>query len=196
MWRALILGTLFAGLLMNSSWAQNKGEPQTAGPRHPGASEITFQWDYTCPSGQNCSFTCMGTGGANGTGGVSGTGGGSGTGGASGTGGVSGTGGASGTDGASGTGGASGPSGPGRVSVTGGASHVTKLTIYLGTIPLGSNQKALAVLYNFSTREIPHGNGFSISAGPGTLPCQVNGLTLDYSGPPHDPTAGLTKKDK
>ena len=35
----------------------------------------------------------------------------------------------------------------------GGASHVTKLTIYLGTIPVGSNQKAPAVFYDFSTRE-------------------------------------------
>ena len=60
--RTLILGTLFAGLLMNSSWAQNKGEPQARGPSYPGASEITFQWDYSCPSGSNCSFTCTGTG--------------------------------------------------------------------------------------------------------------------------------------
>ena len=93
--RALILGTLFASLLMNSSWAQNKGEPQAAGPPYPGASEITFQWDYSCPSGQNCSFICTGGG---------------------------------------------------------GASHVTKLAIYLGTIPVGSNQKVPAVLYDFSTR--------------------------------------------
>ena len=95
--RVLILGTLFAGLLMNSSWAENKGEPQTAGPPYPGASEITFQWDYSCQSGQNCSFICPGGG---------------------------------------------------------GASHVTKLSIYLGNIPVGGNQKAPAVLYEFSTREI------------------------------------------
>ena len=123
--RALILVTLFASLLMNSSWAQNT----VAGPPYPGASQITFQWDYTCPSGQNCSFTCMGTG---------------------------------------------------------GASHVTKLAIYLGTIPVGSNQNVPAVLYDFSTREIPRANGFSVSTGINTLSCQVNGLTLDYSGPPRD----------
>ena len=168
--RALFLGTLFISLLMNSSWAQSKGEPQVAGPPYPGASEITFQWDYSCPSGQNCSFTCMGMGGASGTGGASVT-----------------PGGASGT---------AGPSVTSGASVTGGASHVTKLTIYLGTIPLGSNQKASAVLYDFSTREIPHGNGFSISTGLNTLPCQVNGLTLDYSGPPHDTTAGINQKNK
>ena len=127
--RALILGALFAGLLMSLSWAQSKGEPQAAGPPYPGASEITFQWDYTCPSGQNCSFTCMGTG---------------------------------------------------------GASHVTKLAIYLGAIPVGGKQKAPAVVYEFSTREIPRANGFSVSTGINTLSCQVNGLTLDYSGPPRD----------
>jgi len=64
----------------------------------------------------------------------------------------------------------------------GGASHVTKLTIYLGTIPLGSKQDVPAVFYDFSTLEIPRGNGFSISTGLGTLSCQVNGMALDYSG--------------
>ena len=127
--RVLILGILFAGLIINSSWAQNKDEPQTVGPPYPGASQITFQWDYSCPSGKDCSFTCMGTG---------------------------------------------------------GASHVTKLTIYLGTIPVGSNQNVPAVLYDFSTREIPRGNGFSVSTGINTLSCQVNGLTEDYTGPPRD----------
>ena len=65
---------------------------------------------------------------------------------------------------------------------SGGARHVTKLNILLGTIPVGSNQ-APAVFYEFSTREIPRGNGFSISAGLSTLSCQVNGMTLDYYGP-------------
>jgi hypothetical protein len=145
--RALILGTLlFSGLLVNLSWAQNKGEAEVpAGPPYPGASDITFQWDYACPSGKDCSFTCMGTG---------------------------------------------------------GASHVTKLTIYLGTIPVGSNQKTPAVLYEFATREIPRGNGFSISTGINTLSCQVNGLTQDYSGPPRDGrsaiemTSGIKQNNK
>jgi hypothetical protein len=66
----------------------------------------------------------------------------------------------------------------------GGANHVTKLTINLGTVPLGGNQSAPAVFYDFSTREIPHSNGFKISTGLNDLACQVNGLTLDYSGPP------------
>ena len=144
--RTLILGTLFAGLLMNSSWAQNKGEPPPGGPSYPGASEITFQWDYSCPNASNCSFTCPGTGGM------------------------------------------------------GGASHVTKLTIYLGTIPVGIKQNLPAVLYDFSTREVAHGNGFTISTGMSAMSCQVNGLTLDYSGPPLDrdiaTTAGIKRNNK
>ena len=30
----------------------------------------------------------------------------------------------------------------------------------------------------------PRGNGFSISTGIGVLGCQVNGMKLEYSGPP------------
>jgi hypothetical protein len=66
----------------------------------------------------------------------------------------------------------------------GGANSVTKLNIYLGTAPIGS-QSTPAVFYDFSTREIPRANGFSIGAGIGTISCQVNGMTLDYSGPPN-----------
>ena len=65
-----------------------------------------------------------------------------------------------------------------------GADHVTKLTVYLGTMPLGNGQNAPALFYNFSTRERPNSSGFSISAGLSTLSCQVNGLTLDYVGHP------------
>ena len=142
--RVLILGTLFASILVNLSWAQNKGEPEAAGPPYPGTSEITFEWDYSCATGKNCSFTCMGTG---------------------------------------------------------GASHVLKLSIYLGTIPLGRGQKAPAVIYEFSTREISRANGFSVSTGINMLSCQVNGLTLDYSGPPHDgrrttDNGGITQNNK
>jgi hypothetical protein len=59
-----------------------------------------------------------------------------------------------------------------------GADHVTKLTVYLGTMPLGNDQNAPALFYDFSTRERPN----SISAGLSTLSCQVNGLTLNYVG--------------
>jgi hypothetical protein len=110
-----------AFLFTASSWAQNEGPP------YPGGADITFQWDYSCPTGKACSFSCPGAG---------------------------------------------------------GASSVTKLSIYLGTIPVGSTQNAEAVFYEFSTRDIPRGNGFSINTGISTLSCQVNGMKLDYSGPP------------
>jgi len=67
---------------------------------------------------------------------------------------------------------------PGR----GAASHVTKLAIYLGTISFG-DQETPSVFYAFSTIEIPRGTGFAFAAGLSTLSCQVNGMTLDYSGP-------------
>ena len=125
--RALFVGTLlFVGPCLSMSWAQNQTEPPQPGPPFPNGSNITFQWDYSCPSGKDCSFICPG----------------------------------------------------------GGASHVTKLIIYLGAIPVGSNQDHPAVFYDFSTREISRANGFTISAGLGTLSCQVNGMSLDYSGPP------------
>jgi hypothetical protein len=70
------------------------------------------------------------------------------------------------------------------VGVGGGADHVTKLTIYLGTMPLGNDQNAPALFYDFSTRERPNSSGFSVSAGLSALSCQVNGLRLDYVGRP------------
>jgi hypothetical protein len=141
--RALILGILFAGVVMNSSWAQNKNGPD-ARPPYPGGSEITFQWDYSCPTGRDCSFTCG----------------------------------------------------------TGGASHVTLLSISLGTMPVGTDQKNPAVLYDFTTRELRRGNGFSVSTGINTLSCQVNGLTVEYSGPPReggrrlDATGSITQNNR
>jgi hypothetical protein len=67
----------------------------------------------------------------------------------------------------------------------GGAEHVIRLDLYLGSLPTSDEgQRALAVFYDFTTREFPHGNGFSISAGINSLSCQVTGLRMDYSGPP------------
>jgi hypothetical protein len=66
----------------------------------------------------------------------------------------------------------------------GGASHVRKLALHLQTIPLNDNQRAFGIFYEFSTREIPRANGFSITTGISTLSCQVNGMNLDYSGGP------------
>jgi hypothetical protein len=65
----------------------------------------------------------------------------------------------------------------------GGASHVTKLTIRLGTLPVGMLKHIPALLYNYSTSEIENGNGFVISAGLGALSCQINGMTENYAGP-------------
>jgi hypothetical protein len=142
--RALILGIVFAGVLVNSSWAQNKDGPEKSRPPYPGGSEITFQWDYSCPTDRDCSFTCG----------------------------------------------------------TGGASHVTLLSISLGTMPVGNEQKNPAVLYDFTTRELRRGNGFSVSTGINTLSCQVNGLTVEYSGPARErrpaieTTSGISQNNR
>jgi hypothetical protein len=122
--RKVIGVLLLAGLFPVASWAQTNLEP---GPPYPAGSDITFQWNYSCPSSKGCSFRCPGAG---------------------------------------------------------DATHVTSLTIYLGKMRVGTGQNPLALFYNFSTVEIPRGNGFTIDTGLGTLACQVNGMTLDYSGPP------------
>ena len=70
---------------------------------------------------------------------------------------------------------------------SGGASHVTKLAMHLGTIRLGT-QNVSGIFYEFSTVEIPRGNGFNVTTGISTLSCQVNGMNLDYSGPTDMPT--------
>jgi hypothetical protein len=66
--------------------------------------------------------------------------------------------------------------------------NVTDLTIYLGSAPIGDNQKALAIFYFYSTPTILRNNGFRISTGPtASFYCDVNGMILDYSGPPKKP---------
>ena len=65
---------------------------------------------------------------------------------------------------------------------------MTKLTIYLGSISLGSKDTP-AIFYDFVTTEIPHGSGFNVSTGLNSLSCQVNGLILDYSGPAKAPAS-------
>jgi hypothetical protein len=74
------------------------------------------------------------------------------------------------------------PNGPACSFVCPGgeASRVFKLFLYLGTVSFDDGQNTSAVYYEFSTKEYPHASGFSI----GTLSCQVNGMTLDHSGPP------------
>jgi len=127
-------GLLLASQAMGPLWAQGYGP--APGPPYPGNSEITFEWNYSSPSGVG-SFTCP----------------------------------------------------------SGGANHVTKLTIFLGTIPVGSLRDTPALLYNFSTIEVPDGNGFVASTGLGALSCQVNGMTLDYSGPPRSASQNSSKRD-
>jgi hypothetical protein len=75
---------------------------------------------------------------------------------------------------------------------SGGASHVTKLAIHLGTVHLG-NQDVGGIFYDFSTVETPHSNGFNITTGISAVSCQVNGMNLDYSGPADTPTASIAK---
>ena len=62
--------------------------------------------------------------------------------------------------------------------------HATKLTVYLGSVRGGANQEHIALFYAYSTVEVPQGNGFAINTGLGMLSCEVNGMKLDYSGPP------------
>jgi hypothetical protein len=61
--------------------------------------------------------------------------------------------------------------------------QVIKLSLYLGTVSFDGSQNAPAVFYEFNTRGFPHAS-FSISTGLSSLSCQVNGMTLDYSGSP------------
>jgi hypothetical protein len=59
---ALVLGSilLVGGVMGQSASAQDGKRSQDA----PGASEVTFEWQYSCPSGKGCSFNCPGSGGA------------------------------------------------------------------------------------------------------------------------------------
>ena len=63
MTRTLSFGTLmFAFLSLNVCWAQSKADE----PAFPFTKTI-FRWDYSCPTGISCSFTCPGQGGQAGT---------------------------------------------------------------------------------------------------------------------------------
>ena len=141
--QSLALGCvlLVSGALVQSLSAQ---EGKRSDLPELGASEVAFEWQYSCINGKACSFNCPGSG---------------------------------------------------------GASNVTKLTLQLGSIPLGGDQKAFGVFYKFSTMQIPRANGFSLTTGISTLSCQVNGMDLDYSGPrksPDDdtPTASIPSREK
>jgi hypothetical protein len=142
---ALVSGgvLLVSGLLVQPLSAQG-GKRSEESPLYPSASEVSYEWQYSCNDGKACSFNCPGSG---------------------------------------------------------GASSVTKLTLQLGTIPLGGDQKAFGIFYKFSTLQIPRANGFSITTGISTLSCQVNGMDLDYSGPRKSsdsdtPTAGISSQER
>src|SRR6187401_2642584 len=62
---ALVLGLilLVGGPLVPSASAQDAKRPADA-PPHLGASEVAFEWQYSCTDGKACSFTCPGSGGA------------------------------------------------------------------------------------------------------------------------------------
>jgi hypothetical protein len=67
----------------------------------------------------------------------------------------------------------------------GATNNVKTLTLYMGTIPVGNNQRNPIIFYFYSTATVPQNDGFQISGGPAsTLSCNVSGMTLDYSGAP------------
>ena len=76
---------------------------------------------------------------------------------------------------------------------SGGANNVTKLSMRLGSIPAGKIEHSAGIFYEFSTMQIPRGNGFVVTTGISTLACQVQGMNLDYSGPTDTPTGAVAK---
>jgi hypothetical protein len=54
---------IFACQLITPLWAQERA-PSTAAPPYPDGSKITVQWDYSCPGGKACTFSCPGRGAA------------------------------------------------------------------------------------------------------------------------------------
>jgi hypothetical protein len=66
--RAIVLGTLLFATL-NSSMAQEAGAlvSDKPNPLYPNEAEITFQWNYECPTNRPCTFVCRGAGGGGGS---------------------------------------------------------------------------------------------------------------------------------
>ena len=61
--QVLSLALVAAGLLMQPVSAQDGKRSEDATP-NLGASEVAFEWQYSCSGGKACSFTCPGSGGA------------------------------------------------------------------------------------------------------------------------------------
>jgi hypothetical protein len=62
---------------------------------------------------------------------------------------------------------------------SGGANNVTKLSIFLGSVPIGKNANTAGIFYEFTSTQTLRGSGFAVTTGIGTLACQVQGMTLD-----------------
>ena len=63
--QVLVLSALLlVGLPLAVSLLADDEKRSEAGPPYPGYSEIVFEWQYSCPTGRGCSFTCPGSGGA------------------------------------------------------------------------------------------------------------------------------------
>ena len=62
---------------------------------------------------------------------------------------------------------------------SGGANNVTKLSIFLGSVPIGKNENSAGVFYAFTSTQTLRGSGFAVTTGIGVLACQVQGMTLD-----------------
>jgi len=62
---------------------------------------------------------------------------------------------------------------------SGGANNVTKLSIFLGSVPIGKIANSAGIFYEFTSTQTLRGSGFAVTTGIGTLACQVQGMTLD-----------------
>jgi hypothetical protein len=62
---------------------------------------------------------------------------------------------------------------------SGGANNVTRLSIFLGSVPIGKNENSVGIFYEFTSTQTLRGSGFAVTTGIGTLACQVQGMTLD-----------------
>jgi hypothetical protein len=62
---------------------------------------------------------------------------------------------------------------------SGGANNVTKLSIFLGSVPIGKSENSAGIFYTFTSTQTLRGSGFAVTTGIGVLACQVQGMTLD-----------------
>lgn len=142
---AFVLAAAVLVSLPNSLWAQGSKQAGARSSR-PVGFEVAYEWQYSCPEGKGCSFTCPGSG---------------------------------------------------------GATNVTKLNIFLGSLPVTKVESSAGIFYDFSSLHVPQGNGFAITTGISTLSCQVQGMHLDYAGPGDAPkvsedmpTASITRQTR